>query len=95
MITKANIATADAAASGELVNSLICRESWSRDRLLTYQHDRLHALLEHAVSSSSFYREVSGADALDPTVRLEDRHHCTSHRSSFRRWARSATVAPV
>jgi len=29
------------------------RESWSRDQLLTYQHERLRELLAHAVSASA------------------------------------------
>jgi phenylacetate-coenzyme A ligase PaaK-like adenylate-forming protein len=46
-----------------LVGRLFPRDAWSREQLLAHQHDRLRALLEHAVSQSPYYREALGADA--------------------------------
>jgi phenylacetate-CoA ligase len=54
------------------LEELRTRDAWSRDHLLTYQRARLRKILEHAVSSSPYYRDVLGRDALDPDVRLED-----------------------
>jgi phenylacetate-coenzyme A ligase PaaK-like adenylate-forming protein len=54
------------------VEVLLTRDAWSRDQLLTFQRARLRKILEHAVSSSPYYREVLGRDALDPEVSLED-----------------------
>ncbi len=54
------------------LQELLTHDTWSRDQLLTYQRGRLDQLLEHAVSSSPYYREALGRDALDPGVRLED-----------------------
>jgi phenylacetate-CoA ligase len=51
---------------------LLAHDSWSRDQLLAYQHDRLRELIGHAISASPYYREVLGRDAADPDVRLED-----------------------
>jgi phenylacetate-coenzyme A ligase PaaK-like adenylate-forming protein len=50
---------------GDLVSELLTHDGWSRDQLLTYQAERLRALLEHAVSRSSYYRGTLGADAAD------------------------------
>jgi phenylacetate-coenzyme A ligase PaaK-like adenylate-forming protein len=54
------------------LDELLTHDGWSRDQLLTYQRERLRKLLEHAVSSSSYYREALGRDALDPELNLED-----------------------
>lgn len=54
------------------IAELVAHDDWSRDRLLSYQRARLGKLLQHAVSSSRYYREVLGQDALDPDLRLED-----------------------
>jgi phenylacetate-coenzyme A ligase PaaK-like adenylate-forming protein len=54
------------------IEALLAHDAWSRDRLLSYQRTRLRKVLEHAVSSSPYYREVMGRDALDPDLRLED-----------------------
>ena len=48
---------------GDLVNELMTHDGWSRDQLLSYQAERLRALLEHAVSHSRYYRDALGADA--------------------------------
>jgi len=48
---------------GDLVSELLTHDGWSRDQLLTYQAERLRAVLEHAVSHSSYYRGTLGADA--------------------------------
>src|SRR5689334_15461070 len=53
-------------------DELLAHDGWSRDRLLAYQRDRLHQLLEHAVGRSPYYRAVLGRDALAPDLRLED-----------------------
>jgi phenylacetate-CoA ligase len=54
------------------VEELLTHDAWSRDQLLSYQRGRLGKIIEHAVSSSPYYREVLGRDALDPDLRLED-----------------------
>jgi putative adenylate-forming enzyme len=54
------------------LDDLLTHDAWSRDQLLTYQQTRLRKILEHAASSSPYYREVLGRDARDPDLRLED-----------------------
>lgn len=49
------------ARAGEIV----ARDRWSREQLLEFQQARLRALLEHAVTHSSYYREALGPDAPD------------------------------
>ncbi len=44
---------------------LLERDRWSRDRLLTYQRERLRALLRHAAAASPYYGELLGRDAED------------------------------
>jgi phenylacetate-CoA ligase len=44
---------------------LMERDGWARDDLLTYQRERVRALVAHAVSRSPYYREVLGADAAE------------------------------
>ena len=44
---------------------LMERDRWTRDDLLTYQAERVRALLAHAVNRSPYYREVLGADAAE------------------------------
>jgi phenylacetate-CoA ligase len=51
---------------------LLTHDRWSRDQLLAYQRERVHSLLEHAVSASPYYRDALGDEALAPDVRLED-----------------------
>lgn len=51
---------------------LLARDRWSRDQLLTYQAERLRALIAHAVSASPYYREVLGPDAASGDVPLEE-----------------------
>jgi phenylacetate-CoA ligase len=48
-----------------LVGELRSRDGWSRERLEGYQRRRLRELIEHAVGSSPYYREVLGPDAAD------------------------------
>ena len=48
-----------------LVAELVSRDGWSRERLEAYQRRRLRELIDHAVSSSPYYREVLGAGAAD------------------------------
>jgi phenylacetate-CoA ligase len=50
---------------GDLLSELLSHDSWSRDRLLAYQAERLRAILEHAVGHSRYYRATLGADAAD------------------------------
>jgi phenylacetate-coenzyme A ligase PaaK-like adenylate-forming protein len=45
------------------VGELLERDRWPRQRLLAHQHERLRALLRHAVEHSPYYREALGADA--------------------------------
>src|ERR1700760_3892251 len=54
------------------VEVLMAHDAWSRDQLIAYQRSQLREVLQHAVSSSPYYREVLGRDALDPRLRLED-----------------------
>jgi phenylacetate-CoA ligase len=42
---------------------LLAHDRWSREDLLAFQRERLRALIAHAVTNSSYYREVLGADA--------------------------------
>jgi phenylacetate-CoA ligase len=49
----------------DLLNELLSHDGWSRDQLLTYQAERLRAILEHAVSHSRYYRDTLGPDAAD------------------------------
>jgi phenylacetate-CoA ligase len=44
---------------------LLAHDRWSRKDLLAFQRERLRALIAHAVTNSSYYREVLGADAAD------------------------------
>ena len=44
---------------------LMERDRWTRDGLLTYQRERVRALVAHAVSQSPYYREVLGPDAAE------------------------------
>jgi phenylacetate-coenzyme A ligase PaaK-like adenylate-forming protein len=46
-------------------DELLQRDSWSRERLLSYQRERLRALLRHAVERSPYYREALGPGAED------------------------------
>jgi phenylacetate-CoA ligase len=48
-----------------LTGELLARDGWSRERLLAHQAGRLHALVEHAVGHSAWYRDTLGADAAD------------------------------
>lgn len=43
--------------------ALLERDGWSDARLRAYRHDRLRALLRHAVAHSPYYRKALGADA--------------------------------
>jgi phenylacetate-CoA ligase len=53
-----------------LAAELLQRERWSRDQLLSYQQERVCALLAHAAEHSPYYRETLGAGGLDaqPTL---------------------------
>ena len=51
---------------------LRARDRWSRDRLLAHQRERLHMLVDHAISASPYYREVLGDGAVAPDVRLDE-----------------------
>src|SRR5947209_9901541 len=64
--------SSSAAPAATQLEALRARDRWPRARLEVFQHERLRELIEHAVSASPYYREVLGADALDPDVRLED-----------------------
>jgi phenylacetate-CoA ligase len=54
------------------LEALLARDRWSREQLITFQHERVRELIEHAAAASPYYREVLGPDALAPDVRLED-----------------------
>ena len=43
----------------------LARDAWSRDRLLTFQRERLRALLAHAAAASPYYRAALGRDPAD------------------------------
>ena len=61
------IATAPAPSHLERVRALLgdplSHDAWTRDRLLAHQQTRLRALLEHAVTSSPYYRRTLGPHA--------------------------------
>jgi len=48
-----------------LLGELLAHDAWPRERLLAHQRTRLRALLEHAVTSSPFYRRTLGPNAPD------------------------------
>jgi phenylacetate-coenzyme A ligase PaaK-like adenylate-forming protein len=48
-----------------MLGELLARDAWSRDRLLAHQETRRRALLEHAVTSSPYYRRTLGPNAPD------------------------------
>ena len=50
------------------IPALIERNSWSREELLAYQHERLRELIRHAVEHSPYYRAVLGTDAADASL---------------------------
>ena len=54
--------TVSAAAT---LGGLLARDAWPRERVLAHQQARLRALLEHAVTSSSYYRRTLGPNAPD------------------------------
>ena len=45
-----------------LVPELVARDGWSREQLLAHQHDRLRALIDHAIERSPYYRETLEAE---------------------------------
>ena len=47
------------------LGELLARDSWPRERVLAHQQARLRALLEHAVTSSPYYRRLLGPNAPD------------------------------
>jgi phenylacetate-CoA ligase len=51
----------DQAAVRRLAGELSARDGWSRTALLELQRQRLHGLIEHAVSASPYYRDAIGA----------------------------------
>jgi len=57
--------TRRALAAGE---ALLARDRWSRDQVLTFQHERLRELLRHASASSPYYRELLGDGAEDAAL---------------------------
>ena len=48
-----------------LAGELLEHDRWPRERLLSYQQERLRRLLRHAVERSPYYHEALGADAPD------------------------------
>ena len=46
-----------------LLGELLAHDAWSRERVLAHQRARLRALLEHAVTSSPYYRRTLGPNA--------------------------------
>ena len=67
---QAHHSTLAPALDGEMVRrrlpELMERDHWTRDQLLAYQQERLHAVLRRAVAGSEFYRETIGWDGADP-----------------------------
>jgi len=45
------------------LGELLARDAWPRERVLAHQQERLRALLEHAVTSSPYYRRTLGPNA--------------------------------
>lgn len=64
-----NFADVTAAVTSSRVSAE--RERWSRERLETFQRERLGELVEHATSRSTFYREHYGSVIARREVRLE------------------------
>ena len=60
------------ASTAKATDELLAHDRWSREQLLEYQHDRVRAAIAHAVSSSPYYRETLGPDALAGDVRLDE-----------------------
>ncbi len=51
-----------------LACEMAARDRWPRERLLEFQHHRLHSIVRYAVANSPYYREVigkRGSDSLD------------------------------
>ena len=48
-----------------MLGELRSHDAWPRERLLDHQRARLRALVEHAVTSSHYYRQRLGSDAPD------------------------------
>jgi phenylacetate-coenzyme A ligase PaaK-like adenylate-forming protein len=63
-------AVADPGRVSSFVDALLSHDGWSRERLLSYQQERLRAVIAHAVSASPYYREALGSHAADGDVRL-------------------------
>jgi phenylacetate-CoA ligase len=56
----------------DMAGEQLARDGWSRDRLLTYQAERLRAVIAHAVAASPWYRERLGPDAASGDVPLSE-----------------------
>jgi len=57
-----------------VLEELLGRERWSRDRLVDYQQHALRVTLQHAVSASPYYRDLMAGEGVAHAgdVRLED-----------------------
>ncbi|HEX6092278.1 MAG TPA: hypothetical protein VFZ07_02940, partial [Dongiaceae bacterium] len=55
-----NTPTLDPAAVQRRAAILMARDNWTREQLLAYQRQRVQETLEHAVTSSAYYRETIG-----------------------------------
>ncbi len=61
-----------ASRRARLVQEMIARERWSRERLLEHQRLALRELIRHAASASPYYRELLGPDAAASEIPLEE-----------------------
>jgi phenylacetate-coenzyme A ligase PaaK-like adenylate-forming protein len=57
---QSGIPTVDAALAGRIATELVSHGTWTRDRLLAHQGERLNVLLRHAATHSAYYRETIG-----------------------------------
>src|SRR5262249_52090160 len=65
------VVTATASAP-TATDELLAHDRWSRDKMLPYQRDRLRDVIAHAVTSSPYYRETLGRDALAGDIHLDE-----------------------
>jgi phenylacetate-CoA ligase len=56
----APVATLDLDVVNRRTAELVARNAWPRQRLIEFQHDQLRRLLQHAVASSPYYRDLFG-----------------------------------
>jgi hypothetical protein len=61
----------DMAGAMALARDLIGHDRWTAEELQAFQRRRLHAVVRHATTRSSFYRELYGGAGADGPVELD------------------------